>query len=261
MPLNLRTRVNKQREATAQVRLLASLERAAARGIAREIARVGGQAAAAFKAKRDPVSADIMEPHRKNMARLIRAAHEVAIRTFARRVFNAAGKAAGAVLERKATEDEINTIVRDFSDEYTAVKVVRVSDTTKAHIINAVQQGLADEDATLDTIARLIREKTSGAIGANRAAVIARTETHNAAQAGNVAAADSLGIPGMKKEWVAVEDERTRPDHEAVDGTAVKMDDQFNVGGAMLDHPGDPDGPPEQVINCRCATVFSYPEE
>jgi hypothetical protein len=58
------------------------------------------------------------------------------------------------------------------------------------------------------------------------------------------------------KEWVAAADERTRPDHDNVSALPIPMDSLFQVGSDMLAYPGDPNGSPEQVINCRCAQSF-----
>lgn len=32
----------------------------------------------------------------------------------------------------------------------------------------------------------------------------------------------------------------------------VNSDDNYNVGGEQLEFPGDPNGSPENTINCRC---------
>jgi uncharacterized protein with gpF-like domain len=89
-------------------------------------------------------------------------------------------------------------------------------------------------------------------IAAWRGPLIARTETHGAANYGAQQAAKATGLP-VRKEWVAAGDERTRESHRAADGQKVGLDERFNVGGAWLLFPGDPDGPPGETINCRCA--------
>ena len=93
-----------------------------------------------------------------------------------------------------------------------------------------------------------------------RARTIARTETHAAATAGTDFAAKTVQDinPGitMMREWVAIEDSRTRQDHKDADGQVVGMDDPFTVGDSDLMRPGDPDGDPSEVINCRCCVAY-----
>jgi uncharacterized protein with gpF-like domain len=67
-------------------------------------------------------------------------------------------------------------------------------------------------------------------------------------------------IPNTQKEWVAVNDARTRDDHSAANGQVVDQDADFIVGGAPLKYPGDPSGPAQQVVNCRCTFVVNVPE-
>jgi uncharacterized protein with gpF-like domain len=44
--------------------------------------------------------------------------------------------------------------------------------------------------------------------------------------------------------------------HAAADGQIVGMEDPFAVGESFLMYPGDPNAPPEEVVNCRC--VLGY---
>ena len=62
---------------------------------------------------------------------------------------------------------------------------------------------------------------------------------------------------GVDKTWVAVADNRVRPSHVAASGQTVPVAEKFVVGGAKMDFPGDPDGPPSEVVNCRCAVAYS----
>ena len=64
-----------------------------------------------------------------------------------------------------------------------------------------------------------------------------------------------------RKQWIAIEDERTRPTHSLVDGTVVPIDDFFEVGAARLYYPhdtviGNGAEHPEEIISCRCWVVF-----
>lgn len=88
---------------------------------------------------------------------------------------------------------------------------------------------------------------------------IARTEAHGARETGQLAAAKQMEqLEGSRfyKRWLATADTRTRPAHVVADGQTVRIGDKFTVGDARLDRPGDPTGPPEAVIQCRCTTLI-----
>lgn len=83
---------------------------------------------------------------------------------------------------------------------------------------------------------------------------IARTQTtrlENKARIDAYSVGDKMGYT-MIKEWVAVNDNRTRPAHRHANGQQVPLDQPFNVGGEELMYPGDSNGSAGNVINCRC---------
>ena len=61
--------------------------------------------------------------------------------------------------------------------------------------------------------------------------------------------------------WLATSDSRTRPTHRAAEGQRVPVGQPFIVGGAELRFPGDPSGPPQEVIQCRCTMLLVEPGE
>lgn len=93
----------------------------------------------------------------------------------------------------------------------------------------------------------------------NRATTVARTEaigaTNAGAYAGAIAAARELEDDKPMKVWLATEDSRTRPTHRTADGQQRPLNEPFTVGGFDLLFPGDPTGPPQEVINCRCTLL------
>lgn len=106
----------------------------------------------------------------------------------------------------------------------------------------------------------------------NRAVVVARTETLGAMNAGRSDAftAVSAELGGeFEQMWLATEDERTRLSHRNADGQRVPLGSPFLIGanpdtgstGAHLMRPGDPSGPAEEVIQCRCTTLLVRPGE
>ena len=83
---------------------------------------------------------------------------------------------------------------------------------------------------------------------------IARTQTtrlENKARIDAYSVGDKMGYT-MVKEWVAVNDNRTRPAHRHANGQQVPLDQPFNVGGEELMYPGDSNGSASNIINCRC---------
>ena len=113
----------------------------------------------------------------------------------------------------------------------------------------------------LTTAAELITEKYNAWLGADdhiemsRAHTIARTEMGaaygEAQQQTAHMAMDEYGFI-VEKEWSTAGEERVRPSHEEIDGERRGIDEYYSNG---LMYPGDPNGPPEEVINCRCAEM------
>lgn len=92
-----------------------------------------------------------------------------------------------------------------------------------------------------------------------RARVIAQTETTRAYGAGALAGGmEQSRVTGrlLRKRWDTEHDDRVRQGHRAVDGEIRDLGMPFYVDGVALMFPGDPVGPPESVINCRCDLVI-----
>jgi hypothetical protein len=154
-------------------------------------------------------------------------------------------------------------LVDRFLRRHGASAVTGVAVTTQFHIRRAIQAG-EDEGLGVDKTAKLITERTSGAIGRARAATIARTETHAAASYATDEATKQLNLPNQKKRWVSVGDARTRPSHAAANGQEVLIDEAFLIRdkGAVIamKYPHDGNGGASNNINCRCLAVY-YTEE
>lgn len=90
-------------------------------------------------------------------------------------------------------------------------------------------------------------------MGRNRNAAVrnARTSVTSAQNAGRLESydrAEKMGI-AIEKQWISTLDNRTRDSHIDLDGETVPYDEGFSNG---LMYPGDPDGDPSEVYNCRC---------
>ena len=106
-----------------------------------------------------------------------------------------------------------------------------------------------------------------------RADRIARTEAQAVQNGGALAAARARAQQfgdQMFKQWMATGDTRTRHTHRVAGGLEdeagiatpggrgqiVPAAAPFHVGGALLQFPADPAGPPGETINCRCTLTF-----
>lgn len=77
------------------------------------------------------------------------------------------------------------------------------------------------------------------------------TEAENAGRLASMEQAEEMGLQ-YEKVWMSTHDDRTRESHALMDGEAVPLDEKFSNG---LEYPGDPNGEPEEVYNCRCSLV------
>jgi uncharacterized protein with gpF-like domain len=190
--------------------------------------------------------------HEVAIREILQSIAETSIRKLGVRVLEQQ-KAGRVVIERK---DFAQTLAR-LAQRYIMLEAVRrritdISDTTRSQIIRGIERGFAEGLGVAQT-ASFVRDLVPG-LSRYRSELIARTETHGAANYGVDQAAKETGLQ-LRKEWVSAEDERTRESHVEANGQIVGMEEPFIIGGAALMFPGDPSGPPEETINCRCAVA------
>lgn len=117
-----------------------------------------------------------------------------------------------------------------------------------ASVTSSILQGKSIKHMADDLQKRITTMNRDSAIRTARTAV---TGAQNAGRMDSYAAAQKMGIK-LKKEWLATLDSRTRHSHAMLDGEQVEQDDKFSNGCRF---PGDPQGPPWEVYNCRCTLV------
>ncbi len=160
---------------------------------------------------------------------------------------------------------EAQEVAFDIAPKLTAELLEKVG----AHAVFAADAELRDiyrtviERASLEglSIPNTAREIVSGvdSMAGYRATALARTDLIGLANGASQAAATDAfaGRDDVSKVWLATEDERTRDTHVDANGQEVPLNEYFDVGGFPLMYPGDPDGPDEEVINCRCTLIYS----
>ena len=138
--------------------------------------------------------------------------------------------------------------------------VNQTSVETAGRIINDVlSQTVSEGLGAYETATRIRKGLIEEGIKYNqwRALRIARTEIMTASNIGSMEGAKATG-EALEKFWIATYDSRTRDTHLAVEAQNPKMmNETFQVGAYQMQHPGDPAGGAEEVINCRCAIAYN----
>ena len=116
-----------------------------------------------------------------------------------------------------------------------------------AEVLQGILQG-----EPMDKIAsRLSKVTDMNETAAIRNARTMVTGAENKGRQDSYARASADGII-LERTWLATNDSRTRHSHAVLDGETKPIDTPFSNG---LMYPGDPDGEPSEVYNCRCTLI------
>lgn len=136
----------------------------------------------------------------------------------------------------------------------------QVTQTTYDAITEALAAGAAEGESIPDLAKRV--QHVFDVASKSRATTIARTEVISAYNGSAALSAAQLPADVVGgQEWIATRDGRTRAEHAAADGQVVPVGAPFAVGGALMAYPGDPGGPSDLTVNCRCTVAFLTPDE
>lgn len=257
MPKTL-TGNNPRREQRLQQLLLDRIEQKYVRRIAWEVNRAMREAASLVSEGKPVPTDQILPKHQQRLQRLLDALWNESGKDMSEHI--AGNKKAMHSFETKREfgavqpTEQADRVMQDWIRSIGVTKIVRISSTTKRDVQRIINKGIKDGLSEKE-IAELIR-KSSPTLANNRAQLIARTETHTAANVAAQATAKASGVQ-LEREWVAnMGSERTRVSHREADGQRVGMNEPFIVDGVPLMYPGDPEGPARLTINCRCAIAY-----
>lgn len=150
---------------------------------------------------------------------------------------------------------DADTIERLIKDDPNLLPVnpniPKIEQWNHSHITTAITQGIIQGES-IPKIAKRLQI----VVGMDERSSMrnARTATIGAENAGRMASyrrAQELGI-NVEKKWLATYDSRTRHSHAMIDGERVKVDGKFSN---RCRYPGDPEGPPSEIWNCRCTLI------
>ena len=163
----------------------------------------------------------------------------------------------------KEISEETRRLFNIWIDTYGLNLAKDIDDTTKKKLRKALSESIEEGEDLKKRVAKLI--EVSDEMFAEdkkwRAELIARTESCTTMNAGALELYKSEGI--QYKEWISVQDDRTRDAHLLMDGVVVPVTDKFEVPatsqseGAFMEYAGDPSAPAGQTCNCRC-TISAF---
>jgi hypothetical protein len=167
--------------------------------------------------------------------------------------------------------DRVSAAVRDATPDIDASPVAQVQRTpapaapTVDVAAPTIAAPAADPVPDIEVVVVNQRAAASSALtpGSEVVRDVARLSGYQAAGVQNAAVitAAKLSEDELEKTWIATIDGKTRNTHFAADGQRAPLAGSFTVGGASLRFPGDPDGPPDEVANCRCRVGVLAPDE
>jgi hypothetical protein len=137
-----------------------------------------------------------------------------------------------------------------FIRNYVPKIVDQLAESTRHRIMKTVSRGI-EGGLTLPEIEADIRQVYKS-WDRSRPEVIARTETGRVA---SVTQNDVIAEAGLDviQIWLTARDDRVRDSHEELEGEEREIGEEFSPG---LKFPRDPDGPPEETIQCRCSRLL-----
>ena len=121
----------------------------------------------------------------------------------------------------------------------------------RQHLQSALLQGILTGDSMADIAKRFQAVTDMTERAAMRNARTAVTGAENAGRIDSYKRAEKMGIK-MQQMWMATLDSRTRDSHAIMDGEQQEVGKKFSNG---CRYPGDPQGAPAEVYNCRCSAV------
>lgn len=203
------------------------------------------RAAASAYAESGQLPGHLTVAHRNRLRETLARHYDVTATYFGRLALSGISKG------RKSALTPVTALIMDWIRREAVRKAQLISDTDRDDIADIIAKGMEEGQGTRE-IASGIRKMT--AMTPFRAALIARTETHAAATFGSITSAreaeEEIGIV-LLKQWLPTSDTRTRPEHLAMAGKpGIPLNEKFNVGGELMDRPGDPGASAGNLVNC-----------
>lgn len=149
------------------------------------------------------------------------------------------------------SRETVNRLIKQKKFPVPKVDVLKDQRWNTKKINSAMLQGVLQGESVKKISKRLQSVTNMNEASAVRNARTYITGAENRGRIDSYKYAESIGIE-IENTWLATLDGRTRDSHRHLDGMSVKIGEEFPNG---CEYPGDPDGPDEEIYNCRCTLI------
>ncbi len=156
-----------------------------------------------------------------------------------------------------------DTFLLDALRSYTAGRIKDLASTAEAAVQTQVHLAAIGAQTNQQAIAavrkHLVGEEAPARQRARKIVITSTAQAYSVAEQKRLEEMASRH-PGLRKRWKksGKPPERSRHNHDAMDGVTVGVFEKFKVPGkglgefTLMKHPHDPEAPPSQIIYCGC---------
>lgn len=165
-----------------------------------------------------------------------------------------------------------DTFLLDALRSYTAGRIKDLASTAEAAVQTQVHLAAVGAQTSQQAIAQvrkhLVGDEAPARARARKIVITSTAQAYAVAQQKRLEE-KAARQPGLRKRWKksGKPPERSRHNHDAMDGVVVGVFERFKVPGkglgqfTLMKHPHDPEAPPSQVIFCGCLAQPFYVDD
>lgn len=156
-----------------------------------------------------------------------------------------------------------DTFLLDALRSYTAGRIKDLASTAEAAVQTQVHLAAVGAQTSQQAIAQvrkhLVGDEAPARARARKIVITSTAQAYAVAEQKRMEEMSSRH-PGLRKRWrkSGKPPDRSRHNHDAIDGQTVGVFEKFKVPGkglgefTLMKHPHDPEAPPSQIIFCGC---------
>jgi hypothetical protein len=163
----------------------------------------------------------------------------------------------------KINKTKTNEEVKENENPYNEIAINTATDKAnlKRNVNNSLLSSILKASTAVSAFGAIKEVYEKNLVSSARIAETQATRLENLARENACRKAEKIAEEKglvMIKIWNTVGDDKVRDAHARADGQEAEVDNPFYVGGERLMYPGDFNGSPANIINCRCYLTFRF---